>query len=203
MSLTKILSFLKLKGVEITAEEAAALADQTSISTPQIQQLSDTDFKHNKKLFEEMQQQFAEQMKQQQDMFKAEMEGYKKQNEDLVTLLGQERQAREEGQKALQEKLEKDRNEKVTQLIEKAIAEQRIPAQNDELKQTYLKMASADYEGTEKILSNLPGIATPPATPQKVGNETKPGTLDRAVASTALPHFVNLVEEGFAKIDSN
>lgn len=192
----KLASYLKMKGIEATADEMLQFIDEPS----QITNLPQTDgLKHNSQIIEEMKATFQQQMESFKSEQTAVIEALKQENNNLLKALGEEKEARDKGQAALAEKLEKEKAERVESLIKKAVESQKIPAQNEELINKYKALAMANFEDAELIIESLPGAASP-ATPKPAG-EVKPAgiKLDPTFTGIANPHFIKVVEEQLAR----
>lgn len=78
----------------------------------------------------------------------------------VKTLLGEERTKREAAEKSLSEKMKADQSSKIKTTLDKAIAEGRIPAKNEEAIKKWTARLEQNFDDQLEVLNALPGKAT-------------------------------------------
>lgn len=78
------------------------------------------------------------------------------QNKELLKAVGEERTAREQGMKTLQEKQAKDRETEIAKIIDDAKKAGRIPAQNADKEKFWKELLTKDFDAGKLALHELP-----------------------------------------------
>ncbi len=197
----KFLAIIKGKNVELPTDVMADISDllskEATPAAPAMPDIKIPDISHNQgalnEVVKQMQAQLAEQNKETLTIINA----LKADNENLLKALGEEKAHREAGQKALEEKAKADKDAKKKALLEAAVKDGRIPAQNAEILAKYDTILEANYEAGEAIIEALPKITAPtdPKTPPIQGaNGGATKISENPVASIANPAIVARLE---------
>jgi len=167
--IAKILSLFKANNVELTPEQQAEISAELMKAGQPPKLTGDPitlpeGISHNTEAFNKVVQQMQAQNAEQIKEMKEYLEASKKENENLVKLLGEEKAAREAGQKALDDARAKDKSDKITALLTQMKTDGRLPAQNAELESKYKTMLESNYDDASVIIEALPKTnTTPPA----------------------------------------
>lgn len=196
-------TFLKQKGAEVSDDELAWIDEienkknnkETKAETSTKDYNSNDDFK----------KQFDVVMRELQDL-KKERDSYKSELSEVMKLLGEERQAREQSLKAILEKQEQEKKEKVDALIKYAIEKNKIAPQNEEVIQEWKSIAAENLDRAKKLIDNLPSLNTKSSNQQKQSlapAEKSFNNIDLKIAQAGDEKVLNYVKKRFSEIDSN
>jgi hypothetical protein len=113
-----------------------------------------------------------------QAIIKQAIEPFMAEVQSVKTLLGEERTKREAAEKTLSEKLKADTQAKVKATLDKAIAEGRIPAKNEEQIKKWTARLESNFEDQAEILNTLPATtkATTTARTENTSGASANGT---------------------------
>jgi septal ring factor EnvC (AmiA/AmiB activator) len=163
--ITKLLAMLKGKNIELSAEEQTTLFSDLieSISNKETPLPADIklpdNLQHNSQFIEQLKAAFQAQSENMTKKFEASVTALQKQNADLILMLGEEQQKREQGNKALEDKLAKEKAEKIDSVLAEMVKTEKIPAMNEEIKAHYKSLLESNFDATNKIIEALPGKA--------------------------------------------
>jgi hypothetical protein len=94
-----------------------------------------------------------------QAIIKQAIEPFMAEVASVKTLLGEERTKREAAEKSLAEKMKADQSSKIKTTLDKAIAEGRIPAKNEEAIKKWTARLEQNFDDQLEVLNALPGKA--------------------------------------------
>lgn len=197
--LAKLLGMFKANNIELTPEQIADLnADILKATAPPApaKDFKLPDINHNADAVNQVVAQFNAQMTEQQKKFEETITAMNKQNEDLLKALGEERQQRENGMKALEEKQKAEKDAKILGVLTEMKKDGRLPPQNADLEAKYKAMFENDYDTTLAIADAMPKT-TPPAQPggqQIQGNNGTTATPDPQLGTLLTPQSLKELE---------
>jgi len=196
-------TFLKQKGAEVSDDDLAWVDELESKKAEKEVKPETTakDYSSN----DDFKKQFDVVMRELQDL-KKERDSYKSELSEVMKLLGEERQAREQSLKAILEKQEQEKKEKVDALIKYAIEKNKIAPQNEEVIQEWKSIALENLDRAKKLIDNLPSLNTRNSSNIKQTTtpvEKSSSNIDLKIAQAGDEKVLNYVKKRFSEIDSN
>ena len=196
-------TFLKQKGTEVTDDELAWI-DEIESKKADKETKTETSTK-DYSVNNDFKKQFDIIMNELQDL-KKERDSYKNELNEVMKILGEERQAREQSLKAILEKQEQEKKEKVDALIKYAIEKNKIAPQNEEVIQEWRGIALENLDRAKKLIDNLPSLNTKSSNQQKQAiapAEKNYNNIDLKIAQAGDEKVLNYVKKRFSEIDTN
>lgn len=200
----KLLAMLNAKNVELSSEEQTALYSDLIAAVSDKEKPLPLDLKvpdnlqHNVQFIEQLKSAFQSQSDNMTQKFEATVAALQKQNEELIKMLGEEQQKREQGSKALEDKLAKEKAEKIDSVLAEMVKTEKIPAMNEEIKAHYKSLLESNFDATNKIIEALPGKKE---TEVKIieGKQNTSSTPRSFLAGIANAKILDRVEANIAK----
>lgn len=110
---------------------------------------------------------------------------------DLVTAMTEKEKKREE---TIKTQSEKERAEQISKILEDAVKDTKIPAKNDEIKNTYKSILEKDFENGKKIIEALPKLGSNPSQNGQGSTYKTESGKQSGLNSSLKPEFAKYVE---------
>lgn len=194
----KLLAMLKSKNVELSADEQSDLFKEIIDSIEKDKQLPQDikipdNLQHNTQFIKQLQDAFQNQIDEMAKKNNESISALMKQNEDLTKLLGEEKQKREEGLRAIEEQNAKDRAAKIESVIAEMVKAEKIPANNEEIKIKYKTLLEKDFDNAQAIIAAIPG--KPESETKTIDPKTSAGTVKHSsIASIVNPAILARID---------